>query len=117
MLRWRAPFHAQRSTTTPALKMACRLASVPVLTVSVLKRLQDLVPYSLQLIFLFFYKKMGCERHLSRSSGLGLNKSPLRFLSPFTALAQRYGFAPYSLFTALVRATPEEFHCQYTAAE
>jgi hypothetical protein len=26
----------------PALKMACRLASVPVLTVSVLKRLQDL---------------------------------------------------------------------------
>jgi hypothetical protein len=42
MLRWRAPFHAQRSTTTPALKMACRLASVPVLTVSVHKRLQDL---------------------------------------------------------------------------
>jgi hypothetical protein len=23
----------------------------------------------LQLIFLFFYKKMSCERHLSRSSG------------------------------------------------
>jgi hypothetical protein len=35
-------FYVQRRTTTPALKMACRLASVPVLTVSVLKRLQDL---------------------------------------------------------------------------
>jgi hypothetical protein len=42
MLRWLHHFHAQRSTTTLALKMACRLASVPVLTVSMLKRLQDL---------------------------------------------------------------------------
>jgi len=25
---------------------------------------------ALQLIFLFFYKKMSCEKHLSRSSGL-----------------------------------------------
>ena len=41
-LRWLHHFHAQRSTTTLALKMACRLASAPVLTASVLKRLQDL---------------------------------------------------------------------------
>jgi hypothetical protein len=34
----------------------------------------------------------------------------MQSLSPFTALAQRYGFTPYSLFTALdCRATPEEF--------
>jgi len=31
-------------------------------------------------------------------------------LSPLTALAQRYGFTPYSLFTTLkIRVTPEEF--------
>jgi len=35
-------FMRRRSTTTPALKMACRLASAPVLTVSMLKQLQDL---------------------------------------------------------------------------
>jgi len=35
----------------------------------------------------------------------------MQSLSPLTALAQRYGFAPYSLFTTLkIRATPEEFH-------
>jgi len=34
----------------------------------------------------------------------------MQSLSPFTALAQRYGLAPYSLFTALkIRTTPEEF--------
>jgi len=34
----------------------------------------------------------------------------MQSLSPLTALAQRYGLAPYSLFTALnFRATPEEF--------
>ena len=34
----------------------------------------------------------------------------MQSLSPLTALAQRYGFAPYSLFTALkIKATPEEF--------
>jgi hypothetical protein len=38
----------------------------------------------------------------------------MRSLSPFTALAQRYGFTPYSLFTAQhYRATPEEFLIDY----
>jgi len=35
---------------------------------------------------------------------------PWQSLSPLTALAQRYGFTPYSLFTVLkLRTTPEEF--------
>lgn len=34
----------------------------------------------------------------------------MQSLSPLTALAQRYGFTPYSLFTVLqCRTTPEEF--------